>query len=161
MPDGSTTPAEASESPGNSSATEPGATPLTEIDPCSVLSSEELAKYGTFPQGSPENVGSARACTFDKDTDSPTTDPNRVITVAMRDQQGLDDAVDRGNGIERAEADGREYARIPSTGPCTIAIGVSATSRVDVTVVATEGTEKSCTIADEVAAIVEPRLPQD
>lgn len=158
--DGSTGSAAASASPSSANPNESGAATLAELDPCSLLSSEDLKQYGTFPPGEPENVGSLRGCNFDKNTDDPISDPNRVITVGIRDQQGLDDAVNRGNGVERSEADGRQYARIPSSGPCTIAIGVSATSRVDVMVVATEGTEKSCEIADEVAAVVEPKLPQ-
>ncbi|WP_253831029.1 DUF3558 domain-containing protein [Prauserella aidingensis] len=133
---------------------------LSNIDPCSLLSADELSKYGTFPAGAPNNVGTARGCKFEKDTDSPTTDPNRVISVNLRDQQGIDDVQDLGQGIDRGEVEGRSYARVPGPGVCTIVIGVSQTSRVDVNTIATEGTEKSCEIADEVAAVVEPKLPQ-
>nr|WP_246381514.1 DUF3558 domain-containing protein [Prauserella isguenensis] len=134
--------------------------PLADVDPCSLLSAQELSKYGTFPAGVREDVGTDRGCNFEKDTDSPTTDPNRVITVGVRDEEGIDDAQDNGQGIDRGESGGREFARIPGAGVCTIVIGVSESSRVDITTVATEGTEKSCEIADEVAAIVEPKLPQ-
>src|SRR5690606_29741876 len=126
----------------------------------SLLSPQELSKYGSFPEGVREDVGTDRGCNFDKNTDSPTTDPNRMISVGIRDDQGINDAQDSGQGIEHGESDGRKFARIPGSGVCTIAIGVSDSSRVDITTVATEGTQKSCEIADEVAAMVEPKLPQ-
>ncbi|KID29596.1 hypothetical protein HQ32_03010 [Prauserella sp. Am3] len=130
------------------------------MDPCSVLTPDDLSTYGSFPPGKPETVGTSRTCRFMKDTDSPSTDPGRVIAVGFRDQQGLNDVQDMGMGIDRVEVDGREYAQVPSDGGCQVMIGVSDSSRVDITVDATEGTQKSCNIADEVGQIIEPKLPQ-
>ncbi|MCP2179250.1 DUF3558 family protein [Prauserella alba] len=132
---------------------------LAGIDPCSLLKANELSKYGNFPQGSPGNVGVGKQCDFQK-TREGAADSTLVVSVNVRADQGLDDAQDMGQGVERAENDGREYARIPSEGSCTIAIGVSESSRVDVYAGTTAGTQKSCEIADEVAAMVEQKLPQ-
>ena len=63
-------------------------------------------------------------------------------------------------GIDTTEANGRQIARVPGPGVCLIAIGVTKSSRVDVNVVASEGTNKSCNIADEIAVMVEPKLPR-
>lgn len=154
-----TAPAPSTSAAGATSADQKSAS-LSSIDPCSLLSSNELSKYGTFPPGVPNNVGSARGCKYEKDTDSPTTDPNRVISVNLRNEQGIDDVQDLGNGINRTEVDGREYAQVAASGGCIIVIGVSPTSRVDINTTATEGTQKRCNIADEVGQIVEPKLPQ-
>lgn len=133
---------------------------LAAQEPCSLLTADELDKYGEFPPGQEQNVGTARGCKFEKKTDSASTDPHRVISVGLRDRQGIDEAQDMGMGVEHGEVDGRQYARVPGPGGCVVIIGVSDNSRVDITANVTEGTEKACTIADEVAAIVEPKLPQ-
>lgn len=158
---------QAAPSPSSNSSSSPPMSPsasggdspsLADIDPCSLLSSDELSSLGNFPEGKPENVGSARTCGFKKERQK-TTDPGLDLGVNIREEQGIGDAQDMGMGIDRTEANGRELAQIPGPGGCTIAIGVSDTSRVDIVVVGDEGTQQACNDADKVAAIVEPKLP--
>lgn len=63
-------------------------------------------------------------------------------------------------GLRNTVANGRQLAQIPSSGGCTVAIGVTETSRVDIVISTTVGTEQACEIADELAAVVEPKLPK-
>ncbi len=132
--------------------------PLADIDPCSLLSNDELSEYGTFPPGKRDDRGVGRVCEFQKDRDP--TEPGRVISVNLREQQSVEDVLEQGYGVQRAESDGRRYARVPGAGACLIAIEVTATSRADINVIATEGRQKSCEIADEVGALIEPKLPE-
>ncbi|WP_084789349.1 DUF3558 family protein [Saccharomonospora iraqiensis] len=131
---------------------------LADIAPCSLLSNDELSEYGTFPPGERDDRGVGRACRFQRDRDP--TEPGRVVAVNLREEQGVGDVIEQGYGVQRAESNGRKYAQVPSAGACLIAIGVTSTSRVDIHVVATEGRQKSCEIADEIGAIVEPKLPK-
>lgn len=150
---------DAQSTPPVQATTSTASSPLAHVEPCSLLSAGELSKYGSFPQGTPGNVGVGKQCDFQK-TREGAADATLVVSVNVRAEQGLDDAQNMGHGVERAENDDRAYARIPSEGSCTIAIGVSDSSRVDVYTGTTAGTEESCKIADEIAAMVEPKLPQ-
>ncbi|WP_083665892.1 DUF3558 family protein [Saccharomonospora sp. CUA-673] len=132
---------------------------LAGLEPCQLIGADQLAEFGDMAPGQPENVGTARDCRFDL-ANRESTERTLLISVGIRDQQGISDAQDRGNGIDHGEVDGRQFARIPSTGSCTVAIGVTESSRVDVYAGTTDGTEEACRIADEVAAMVEPELPQ-
>lgn len=135
-------------------------TPLAAIQPCSLLTADDLSKYGTFPEGSPDNVDYTRGCKFQKDRESPT-DAGRVVSVDIREKQGIGDINGMGKGVDHTEANGRKLAQVPGEGLCMIAIGVTESSRVDINVTATEGTNKSCNIADEIAVQVESKLPQN
>lgn len=148
---------------GRSATTSPsaesgGGQSLVGVEPCSLLSAEELGKYGRFPPGETDNVGSSRGCKFQKERSS--NEYTLVTSVGIRDQQGIKDAVDQGFGVDHTEANGRQFAQIPSDGSCTIAIGVTDSNRVDVYAGTTAGTQEACNIADEIAAMVEPKLPQ-
>jgi hypothetical protein len=48
----------------------------------------------------------------------------------------------------------------PKSGDCTLAVEVSDSSRVDVTVLGEDGDGDSCGIAKVIAEIFEPRLPE-
>src|SRR5690606_2155350 len=75
-----------------SASSVPNTAPLADVDPCSLLSAQELGKYGMFPPGETDNVGSSRGCKFQKDRQS--NEHTLVTSVGIRDQQGINDAVD-------------------------------------------------------------------
>ncbi len=47
----------------------------------------------------------------------------------------------------------------PTVAYCTVALGIDTTSRLDVGITGPTDQEKNCEIAEAVAYIVEPRLP--
>ncbi|KMS84282.1 hypothetical protein ACZ91_48680 [Streptomyces regensis] len=66
---------------------------------------------------------------------------------------------DLGYGVDHTSEGGREYARAASPHGCTIAIGVSETSRVDIQVTGVEET-KACEMANDLVEAAEPRVPK-
>ncbi|GAA1208415.1 DUF3558 family protein [Prauserella alba] len=135
-------------------------TELAETDPCSLLSKSDVSKYGEQIEGPiREDIGSSRDCRFMKPFGS---EPKGSFTlgVAVRDDQGINDAVDRGYGIQKTEDGGRQFARIPSEGGCTVAVSVTTASRVDVLINMAAGTERACQVASEVSEVVASRLPE-
>jgi hypothetical protein len=144
----------------SSAAPEGGAAPTAELDPCSLLNVDDLAKFGTFPEGKPENLGGARSCGFDEELDSASEDPVGV-TVAVRDSQGVDEVQDLGEGVQAGNVSGgREAVQTSGTGACIIALAVGQDSRVDIGAVAASSDE-ACQVADYVVGIVEPKLPEE
>lgn len=134
--------------------------PLAEAEPCSLLSKSDVSKYGEQIEGPiRENIGSSRTCRFKKPFDSEPRG-SFVLGVGIRDEQGIRDAVDQGYGIQKTEDDGRQFARIPGDGGCIVAVGVTETSRVDVSISMAAGKEKACQVASEVSDVVAARLPE-
>lgn len=145
--------------PSSSAADTPEGS-LAGTEPCSLISKSDVSKYGEQIEGPiRENIGSSRDCRFKKPFQS---EPKGSFTlgVGIRDEQGIRDAVDQGYGIQKTEDAGRQFARIPSSGGCTIAIGVTEMSRVDVSISMAAGTEKACQVASEVSDVVAARLPE-
>lgn len=129
------------------------------LDPCSLLGPSDLAEFGTFGDGESKQLGGARGCSFYKELDS-ASDDTLTIGVAIRDSQGVAEVRDQGNGIETGTVSGdREAAQTSGGSACLIALAVGENSRVDIGVTATYA-DKVCKIADAVAAIVEPKLPE-
>jgi predicted small lipoprotein YifL len=152
-PSSSAGPASPSTSPAD------GSSPLTGLDPCSLLGAAELGELGTFSEGVPNELGGARGCDFAKQSKSASED-SVGVTVAVRDAQGVAEVIDLGNGKQTGTVgEGRDAVRTSANGTCLIALAVTETSRVDVGAVTTSD-EKACEIADAVAAIVEPKLPE-
>jgi len=48
----------------------------------------------------------------------------------------------------------------PKTGDCTLAVEISDSSRIDVTILGEDGAGDSCGIAEVIAGLVEPHLPE-
>lgn len=129
------------------------------IDPCSLVSSSDLAPVGDFAGATPKpgKLVGLRYC------DWQILDVS--LRIGVRDKQGVDDAKDAGGGIQHDEADGRKVARIPipSGGACIVAVEITDSSRADIQGLkkgGTEGADASCELAVKVAQIVEPKLPK-
>ena len=135
-------------SPPTSSSTRDG---LPVNQACSLLSSADFQQLGASSPPSQEMVGTAHACEFNSD--------EFALGVAIRTNVGLAGFVP----LERAVHDttiGRHQAREETSDgySCDIAIGVSASSRVDIDV-SGDGTTNPCPTALTLARMVERRLP--
>jgi hypothetical protein len=85
-----------------------------------------------------------------------------VIDVGILDKTGIAD-VPAGASVKKLPNIGRrEATQITDTGgagSCTIIVGVTKSSRVDIGVIAGTDTQKACELTMQVAQLVEPELP--
>lgn len=153
------------ESPPASSAssaptTSGSANELAGLDPCSVLNTAEVEKHGAVEDGAPERktVGSASVCSWPGDAGGSA---KRVPTfsVAIRENGGVGAMNDKGFGVDQTSEGGRDYGRAPDNVGCTIAIGVTDNSRVDILVSGIDP-EPACEMANELVEVAEPRVPK-
>jgi hypothetical protein len=116
-----------------------------------LLSSNDLAQIGVSSPPTPDMVGTAHDCSL--------TTSNYSIGVAIRVDVGLSGFVQSGGTVQNKPI-GKHQAKeeVDNTGSCVIAIGVSESSRVDVTATG-DGTTNPCPTAEHVAQLVEAKLP--
>jgi hypothetical protein len=133
--------------------------PTTALEPCSLLSADDLAEFGDFKDGVQNDGGGARGCEYDRKIENASDDAD-VVGLLIRDTQGVDEVQDLGDGVQTGSVEsGRKAVQTSGNGSCIIALAVGENSRVDAGAVA--GTEeRACQIADAVAAIIEPKLPE-
>jgi hypothetical protein len=149
-------------SPGSATSAPGEQVGSSAIDPCALLDAKnDLAELGTFRVPERKQLGGARTCSWQRELENPA-DPGLVVSLDVRDAQGVDSVNDVGGGVEQAEVNGRQAAQAPSPGggTCTIALTLGPGSRIDVGVVSNDA-EKACEIAQDVAYTVEPRLPPE
>ncbi len=142
--------------PATTSSVEPAS---LSVDPCELLTADDLAEVGEFETEYKEG-GGARSCQW-QNSSSGNGD---VFTfgLSVRDSQGIDTVNDIGNGLEHVEVNQRPAVSTqdPVSGDCTLALEIDASSRVDVTVLGEgDGLDDSCEIAEVIAGMMEPRLP--
>ena len=129
------------------------------IDPCELLSEEDLAEVGKFKSEYKEG-GGARYCVWQEDFESSGS--GFSFSVGVRDFQGIDAVNDIGGGVNPTEVNQRPAVTTedPKTGDCTLAVEISDSSRIDVTILGEDGAGDSCEIAEVIAGLVEPHLPE-
>ncbi|TLW93872.1 DUF3558 domain-containing protein [Saccharomonospora piscinae] len=124
------------------------------IDPCELISAADLADIGKFESEYREG-GAARSCywghSFENGGDG------FGFGVSVRDAQTIESVNDNGGGLQSADINQRPAVSTedPNSGDCTFAMKIDDLSRVDVTVTGEDG----CEIAEVIAGLVEPRLP--
>lgn len=135
-------PTETSE-PGGGSGT-------ADLQPCDLLSSAEQAQFD-FGPGAEDEIGPARTCMWQS--------ADRTITVGVIDELGTDDV--QSTSPKKPTTVGSHDAVQYTAGvsSCAFAIGITDTSRVDVSGAAGGDEAKACTVAKEAAQLVEPKLP--
>lgn len=153
-----TTPGTATSTPSTLGTT-PAADPLTGVDPCSLLTSEVISQNHLQPGPSGTAAGT-RYCRWD--TGPTSSGVEYSIAINVYDHAGLDQlntvaftVTNYPVGIHH----GRMSKRVHG-GTCTVSIGVTGTSRVDVVGDDHSGQQdRSCVEATTVAPSVEQRLP--
>jgi hypothetical protein len=139
-----TDPTEPSEDPGSGSGT-------ADLQPCDMLTSADLSQL-QLTGGTEEVVGPERSCNWKKSG-------SYSVSVGIVDELGLDDV--QSSGPTKRMKVGSHDA-VQSTGgisTCAINIGVTDTSRVDAISTANGDEAKACSVAKQVADLVEPKLP--
>lgn len=130
---------------------ESGGSGTADLQPCDLLSSSDQATFGVGP-GVEDEVGPARACQWQ-------ASGKHTITIGVIDDLGLDEVQSSGptQSMKIGSHDAVQYTGGVSA--CAFAIGVTDSSRVDVTGVANGDETKACTVAKQAAQLVEPKLP--
>jgi uncharacterized protein DUF3558 len=130
---------------------------LAAIDPCSLLTQAELDQYGLQRRHAGDLAGS-RHCSWGHLPDE-NGEGGFVVGAAIWDRQGLKDINESGYSVTDAAIGKRQARQAAQNGGngCFVAIGVSDSSRVDVTASGDPG--QGCVLANRFAELIEPRLP--
>lgn len=146
----------------------PADAPTASLDPCELLDiatlDREFAEYRPFQEDDRNvpggrSIAGARACDWETDLDRATNLRQAMgISIGVRDDLGVKDARDAGGGVNRGKlASGREAAQMPSPPEgCIMALAVGESSRVDVVI---DAPKQACGIAEAIADLIEPKLP--
>ncbi|MBP2181988.1 DUF3558 domain-containing protein [Amycolatopsis magusensis] len=128
------------------------------LDPCTLLSSAERSTVGLTSVGEPKAIGSARTCDW---TEAGTFG----LAISVDESKGLADLRTEKRSARQIEVGGREGLKVADAkaddGTCAVLLGAgeSASVQIDVSNTTFTGTEAACARADEVAGLVEPKLP--
>jgi hypothetical protein len=139
-----------SASGGGTSTAPGGGNAALPADPCSLLSAGDLQQAGVSAPPTQDKVGAAPSCEMDSSDDH--------IIVSLFPDSGLSSLQATGKVQDITVGSHQAKQEVDSTGSCVVAIGVSATSSVDVTVTPTFNGDP-CPTAMTVARLVEPKLP--
>ncbi|TLW93512.1 DUF3558 domain-containing protein [Saccharomonospora piscinae] len=131
-----------------------------DIDPCSLLSDEEIGQFGEFDGPSKRVVGSGQVCTW-QGAKETVGDQAPLVNLVVRDNVGLSGVVDMGDGLTpgATENTGRALVRTMSPDGCLIAMKITSGSRLDVDVAEVSG-DDACDLAGKMVEIVDTRLPR-
>ncbi|GAA3987999.1 DUF3558 family protein [Allokutzneria multivorans] len=128
------------------------------IDPCTLVLIGDLAGYGTFKGPTTDTIGGSRGCNYVQT--GSDSEPKFALSVAIRDRDGINLVSDRGFGKSDGELSGRKTAKVPTSAKnCMFVLAIGEGSRVDV-VIASQESARSCQVAEQLGAVVEPRLPK-
>ncbi|HEY3748145.1 MAG TPA: DUF3558 family protein [Pseudonocardiaceae bacterium] len=156
QPSAATTAGGGGQTSGGSTSTAPSSrtSSFAADQPCSLLSSSDLEQLGVSSPPSQDMVGTAHSCELDTSAFH--------IGLDIRTDVGLAGFVAVPNGGKVTSTTiGQHQAKEeadPSSSSCTVAIGITDSSRVDVTTTG-DGTSDPCPGALTVARLVEPELP--
>ena len=128
------------------------------LEPCDLLSAKDLAEAGKFKTKYKEQ-GGARSCYWQSDFEQGGD--GFTFAVSLRDAQSVDTLNDLGAGVQRTEVNQRPAAvsKNAEFRSYTVAMKLDDVSRVDVSVPRTEE-DDACEIAEVIAGLVEPHLPE-
>ncbi|SFJ91714.1 DUF3558 family protein [Amycolatopsis sacchari] len=148
----------ATSAPGSSSPVAQNA--LGSFNPCEALTKQDLDRYRVQGPGRTDDPpsGAAAWCRW---TGRASDSASMVFGLTVRPQQGLADLTRTVGQLSDGTVNGRPARRLAGeTGSsCTVALAVSAGSRVDVSAVGTTEVAEACTVASDLANIIEPKLP--
>ncbi len=154
-------------SPAGSSTATSGssnADPLASVDPCSLLTPSQLTQHNLAADSSGEEAG-ARFCSWRRPETS--TDPNNlqgyVLRVNIYDHNGLNDFNKGSYTITPYQSLNNHQAELEKNSAdqtCEVSIAITASSRVDIDALPSNGRlDSACTIAEGAAPVIAQNLP--
>jgi len=137
------------ESP-ETSETETGS-PADDLEPCDLLSSGEQSSLSLGP-GEEKTLAGARSCTWQ-------ASGSHTVGTDIWDNLGIEDVESTTEPEPKTIGSHNAMQYVGELGVCAVALELTDTSRVDVISVAGGDVAKACTIANQAAELVEPKLP--
>lgn len=122
------------------------------LQPCDLLTAAQVTALGSGGPGKQEDVGLARTC-------ARNVSGSHQFSIAIFDTLGLDDVVSDTPVKPLNVGSHRAVLATGGISACAIVLGVTKTSRVDVSSAANGDTKRACRISKQVAGLVEPRVP--
>ncbi|MFE9745314.1 DUF3558 domain-containing protein [Saccharothrix saharensis] len=140
--------------PSTSTGTTPAGAPaaLDDADPCALVTAEDVERALGALDGEPRrnDLGTARSCEYEVD--------KRLLVVDIRTNVGLTGVNATGPVTDLTIGGHRVKAWVSQGGTCFVVLGVTESSRVDITAQPKTGTQE-CGPAQRLAELVEPKLP--
>jgi Protein of unknown function (DUF3558) len=121
------------------------------LEPCELLSPEDLAALSLGP-GEEDAAAGARSCSWQ-------TAGGQVVGADIWDDLGIGDVQSKSTPQPKTVGSHKATQYVGELGACAVAIELTATSRVDVIGVADGDLAKACQIANDAANLVERKLP--
>jgi hypothetical protein len=124
------------------------ANPVAAIDPCGLLSQSDMTSLGLTSTG-PEKTAKSRGCGWDKGA-------SYSVGIYADSSQGLDEL--RADNSTTGSLQSHDAIQTQNSSiDCLFDIAVTKTSSIDVSVEA--GIGNACQLAQQYAALIEPKLP--
>jgi hypothetical protein len=128
---------------------------LAAIEACDLLTATEATSVGVPPQGHADEILGLRSCDW--------TTPEGVVSTTIDEELGIDE-------LELADASsvtdvtiGRHRAKraLETSGPgyCDVFFAIGESANLSVSALYLDDTPRACAVADQAAALVEPKLP--
>ena len=133
------------------SSTSGGDPATAALQPCDLLTAAEQAQL-QVSGGAEDQVGPERLCQW-------TASGSHTVSVGIADELGLGDVQSSGPKTPMKVGSHDAVQFTGGVSSCAVALGVTEKSRVDVISAANGDEAKACTIAQQAAAPVEPKLP--
>ncbi len=128
--------------------------PLLGLDPCALITSDEVRELGAAEPGEREDLASSRGCGW-------TVSGSHSFGVAFWDTKGIDDLALTGRRVP-VTIEGRLAERLEeNSGPgyCAVIFPITESSVASADVLADAGTATACEVAERVARLIAPKLP--
>lgn len=125
---------------------------LADTDPCELLSTTDKSALGVKKSTGPEEFAGARICRIHTAAGS--------LTPGIWDKAGLAQVIATGP-ISDVTIGSHQAKQMGDSAGCTVFIGVTASSRVDVVAQDRQGDQdEACDLALRAAKLIEPNLPK-
>ncbi|WP_246244802.1 DUF3558 family protein [Amycolatopsis pithecellobii] len=137
---------------------------LASVNACDLLTDQEAAQFNARGPGRSDSAGATGATSACQRSGRSADDSSTSFTVSVRAEQGLADVNADGGTLTSGSVNNRPATQVTGSvgATCLISLGVTKTSRVDISFVIGAGTEptEACRTASQIANIVEPKLPK-
>jgi len=130
-------------------------TGLAAIDACDLLTAQEATSLGAPPQGHADEILGLRSCDW--------VTPEGVVSTTIDEELGIDElALSDASNITNVTI-GRHRAKraLEASGPgyCDIFFAIGDSANLSVSALYLNDTPRACAVADQAAALIEPKLP--